>query len=1109
MRSIKIVLPLVASVVIAACGGGGGGSGSGSDIQEGYFVDSGVQGLSYSALPSKLSGTTQVDGVFEYKDGDTVTFSLGGIELGSIANLDSDSGTAVVTPLTLAGLGGIEDINEPENGTRAQNIARILMTLDDDRIADNGIDLTDAVALLADVELEIDLSATDLATATAALLDAVGLTTGDLFTAQDAIAHLTSSLVDTDGDDEIDLVDTDDDGDGVLDGDDNCQLTSNAGQEDTDSDLTGNACDADDDGDEILDGADNCPLVSNADQLDTDGDQSGNACDDDDDGDGVDDDSDAFPLDPNETTDVDGDEIGDNADTDDDNDEILDGADNCPLVPNVDQLDTDGDQSGDVCDTDDDGDEILDEADNCPLISNADQLDTDSDELGNACDTDDDGDEVLDGSDNCPLDANDDQTDTDSDQLGNVCDADDDNDEILDTADNCPITSNTDQLDTDGDQSGNACDDDDDGDEVLDAADNCLLISNADQLDTDGDQLGNACDTDDDGDGVLDDADNCPLVANVDQLDTDGDQLGDACDDGEEGHVVTLIGEITNGSISPSQNQIVEAGDQIVFTVMPDNGYRLEITGCGGTLLGDIYTTAAVDENCSISVGFTPWMIGERYQVFNNGDIIRDVVNNLEWMRCPVGQSWDTEQETCIGTINNARYSYSYNAASTFRGPAGFRVPTLSELNSLVYCSSGSPAEYKDKDTLPGCDGDFQEPTIHAEAFPSAVSGKYWSSSALVGFEDNQEVVDFSTGAIGALEAATVYGYTRLVRRVDEVSGNGLGFPNGFPVLLDKGGFGKGTFLTGRGGDLDKTREQHRQVVADSGLRPVIYIHGNTGHAYKEYQDMKPFESYLHNAGYQSSHIWAVSYLGMGSTSWQRDEHAYAVNIDDVRQFIDAVMGYLDVDKVDLIGHSLGAGMIRGYINGWTLSATFDAQLDRSQNVGTAVLLAGLNKGNGTWVNSVKGVDDADAQNGSTFVTGNEERELNNGVNYYCAYSSYDRYEYNYKDEFWIDNSGLGDDPGANFHLITSFINGKNPAPATVSPNYLSGTTTGYSGDLDAAAGSKNFGYTGFDLDSQMYGASLSYWYDSQYYYNIPTLIHMSLVNNEAVVEWFGPYLNQ
>lgn len=61
---------------------------------------------------------------------------------------------------------------------------------------------------------------------------------------------------------------------------------------------------ADDDGDGILNADDNCPSVANADQLDTDGDGRGDACDLDDDNDGVPDEDDAYPLDAQRSVDT-------------------------------------------------------------------------------------------------------------------------------------------------------------------------------------------------------------------------------------------------------------------------------------------------------------------------------------------------------------------------------------------------------------------------------------------------------------------------------------------------------------------------------------------------------------------------------------------------------------------------------------------------------------------------------------------------------------------------------------------------------------------------------------------------------------------------------------
>jgi hypothetical protein len=116
----------------------------------------------------------------------------------------------------------------------------------------------------------------------------------------------------------------DTDGDGILDGIDNCPLTANADQKDTDGDGIGDACDTDADGDGILNAVDNCPLVANVDQADMNQDSEGDACDEDIDGDGLTN-AEEIALGTSPTNpDTDGDGI-------EDGDEVAAGTD--PLVP--------------------------------------------------------------------------------------------------------------------------------------------------------------------------------------------------------------------------------------------------------------------------------------------------------------------------------------------------------------------------------------------------------------------------------------------------------------------------------------------------------------------------------------------------------------------------------------------------------------------------------------------------------------------------------------------------------------------------------------------------------------------------------------------------------
>ncbi|MCA1807448.1 MAG: thrombospondin type 3 repeat-containing protein, partial [Actinobacteria bacterium] len=166
----------------------------------------------------------------------------------------------------------------------------------------------------------------------------------------DAFPLDSSETIDSDGDGVGDNTDifpndatetTDTDGDGVGDNSDNCTLTANANQLNTDGDTQGDVCDSDDDNDGLSDVEEGVlgtsPLLADTDNDGTNDNVDAFPLDSsetiDSDGDGVGDNADIFPFDATETLDSDGDGIGDNADAfpdniaasvDDDNDGLPD-----------------------------------------------------------------------------------------------------------------------------------------------------------------------------------------------------------------------------------------------------------------------------------------------------------------------------------------------------------------------------------------------------------------------------------------------------------------------------------------------------------------------------------------------------------------------------------------------------------------------------------------------------------------------------------------------------------------------------------------------------------------------------------------------------------------
>jgi uncharacterized repeat protein (TIGR02543 family) len=59
------------------------------------------------------------------------------------------------------------------------------------------------------------------------------------------------------------------------------------------------------------------------------------------------------------------------------------------------------------------------------------------------------------------------------------------------------------------------------------------------------------------------------------------------------------------GTINPSIAQTVNHGSTMSFSISPDTGYDIaSVTGCGGTLNGNTYTTGAITVDCTVSATF-------------------------------------------------------------------------------------------------------------------------------------------------------------------------------------------------------------------------------------------------------------------------------------------------------------------------------------------------------------------------------------------------------------------------------------------------------------------------------------------------------------------------
>jgi gliding motility-associated-like protein len=311
----------------------------------------------------------------------------------------------------------------------------------------------------------------------------------------------------------------DTDGDGIPDA---TEKGNGANPLDTDNDGTPDWLDTDSDGDGILDSVEDaiCTGVLPCSPTDTDGDGTPDYRDRDSDGDNIPDSIEkgtgTAPVD------TDGDSTPDYLDTDSDGDGILDNAEDngctgtAPCIP----TDTDGDGTPDYLDLDSDNDGILDSIEGA--------VDTDLDGTPNYRDVDSDGDGISDaiekGSGTSPL-------DTDVDGTPNFLDVDSDEDGIPDATEK---GSGTAAVDTDGDNTPDFLDTDSDGDGILDSIEDagCSGTIPCTPTDTDGDGKPNYLDLDSDGDGI---SDNIEKGSGATPIDTDGDRTPDYLDTDSDG----------------------------------------------------------------------------------------------------------------------------------------------------------------------------------------------------------------------------------------------------------------------------------------------------------------------------------------------------------------------------------------------------------------------------------------------------------------------------------------------------------------------------------------------------------------------------------------------
>jgi len=139
----------------------------------------------------------------------------------------------------------------------------------------------------------------------------------------------------------------------------------------------------------------------------------------------------------------------------------------------------------------------------------------------------------------------------------------------------------------------------------------------------------------------------------------------------------------------------------------------------------------------------------QRY--IGNNDTVVDKTTGLMWKKCSEGQNGNN----CTGTAKEYKWQAALDHAKTvnFAGHSDWRLPTIKELHSLVFCSNGKVRKFKDNDRdSDSCrskaKGNYESPTINQISFPNTPADNFWSSSPhsngsyyawIVGFVDGYD----------------------------------------------------------------------------------------------------------------------------------------------------------------------------------------------------------------------------------------------------------------------------------------------------------------------------------------------------------------------------------
>ena len=148
---IGVISSTIAALILAGCGGGSGGTTDpATGLKTATFIDLPVSGLEFDTKYEH--NITDKNGNFRYTEGESITFHIGKLYLGSAKPTNG-----VITPLDIIGKPNSSD-------PQVVRILQTLQSLDSDGNTSNGIDINSTIteALKNQTVSRVDLNATSI-----------------------------------------------------------------------------------------------------------------------------------------------------------------------------------------------------------------------------------------------------------------------------------------------------------------------------------------------------------------------------------------------------------------------------------------------------------------------------------------------------------------------------------------------------------------------------------------------------------------------------------------------------------------------------------------------------------------------------------------------------------------------------------------------------------------------------------------------------------------------------------------------------------------------------------------------------------------------------------